>query len=245
MKWNVEHLDDVDSTNTWLATQAREGADEGLVVYSDFQRAGRGRLQRQWSAPAKSSLLCSVLLAAPEAGVAPQWILIAAALAMCDALELLTSRRPVLKWPNDVLYGESKVAGLLAEIVTTRRGDRVVIGIGVNLTDVDPVISRATTVLAATGENLEPAQLLRCYLDCLAVRRSALDSSHGRDDLGEKYARCLATLGRRVRVELSDAIVNGVAVGVDRDGALRVDTGSDIRVLSAGDVVHLRREDEE
>jgi len=244
VKWNVEHLGDVDSTNTWLAARAREGAAQGLVVYCDFQRAGRGRLERQWCAPANSSLLCSVLLTAPAPLVAPQWIVVAAALALCDALELLTARRPVLKWPNDVLYGESKVAGLLAEVVSTDTGLKVVIGMGVNLTDVDPSIARATSVLAATGVSLAPAQLLRSFLDALAQRQSALDSPEGRADLSEKYARSLSTLGRRVRVELTDGFVNGVAVDVDPDGALRVDTGSDVRAFSAGDVVHLRREDD-
>jgi BirA family biotin operon repressor/biotin-[acetyl-CoA-carboxylase] ligase len=235
-KWKVEHLDHVDSTNTWLVQRARDGAAEGLAVYADFQSAGRGRLERTWVAPANSSLLCSVLLRPPCDAPATQLIVQSAALAMCDALEELTATRPRLKWPNDILYGEAKVAGLLAEAVD----DKVVVGLGLNLTDVDPSFDMATTVLAATGEPLEPARVLRSYLDALARRRDSIESPEGRAQVREDYLAALSTLGRDVRASLFTGDVCGRAVGVDESGALLVDTGDDVRVITAGDVVHLR-----
>jgi BirA family biotin operon repressor/biotin-[acetyl-CoA-carboxylase] ligase len=244
VKWNVEHLVHVDSTNTWLAQRAHEGAHEGEVVFSDYQSGGRGRLERQWHAPAGSSLLCSVLVNAPTSKAAPQWIVVAAAMAAADALEELTDRRPVLKWPNDVIYGDSKVAGLLAEVVATTKPVLIVVGLGLNLTDVDPDIASATTVLAATGRTLEPAQVLGAYLDALDRRRAFLDTPDGARQLAQDYAGNLITLGQRVRVELPDSAVRGRAVGVDDQGALRVDTGTEVRTFTAGDVVHLRGEDQ-
>jgi BirA family biotin operon repressor/biotin-[acetyl-CoA-carboxylase] ligase len=245
VKWNVEHLVHVDSTNTWLAKRAREGADEGLVVYSDFQSAGRGRLEREWHAPSGSSLLCSALVNAPTSTVAPQWIVVAAALAVGDALEGLTGRRPDLKWPNDVLYGDLKVAGLLAEVIVTHVTRRIVVGLGLNLTDVDPDFESATTVLAVTGATLAPVRALGAYLEALDRRRTLLDTPEGIRQLGVDYTRALVTLGQRVRVEVADGPVRGRAVGIDDHGGLRVDTGSEVRAFSAGDVVHVRGEDSE
>ena len=243
VKWSVEHLVHVDSTNTWLAQRARGGANPGLAVYSDFQSAGRGRLDREWHAPAGSSLLCSALLAAPTSPTAPQWVVVAAALALGDALERLSARRPALKWPNDVLYGDLKVAGLLAEVVVTERGALVVVGLGLNLTDVDPTFTAATTVREATGLTLSPAQVLDAYLDALGRRCEALATPEGPRELAAAYVAHLSTLGQRVRIELVGAQVHGLAVGVDDEGALMIDTGSEIRTFSAGDVVHVRGED--
>lgn len=251
VEWEVEHLDHVDSTNTWLARRARDGAVAPRAVYCDYQSEGRGRLDRAWHAPVGSSLLCSALLDSPPPPVAPQWVVIAAALALCDALDGLSGRRPALKWPNDVLYDERKVAGLLAEVVAVPPGSaaeggptaKVVVGLGLNLRDVDPALASATTVVAATGVALAPLTVLGEYLDALAERRSSLDSVAGRAALRVRYLDDLATVDRRVRVELVDGVVRGRAVGVDEDGALVVDIGDERRSFAAGDVVHLRGED--
>jgi BirA family biotin operon repressor/biotin-[acetyl-CoA-carboxylase] ligase len=240
VKWNVEHLVQVDSTNTWLARLARDGARQGEVVYADFQSAGRGRLDREWVAPAGSSLLCSALLEPPTTGAPPQVLVLAAALSMCEVLEELTGARPRLKWPNDIMYGEAKVAGLLAEAV----GPQVVVGLGLNLSAVDRAYPAATTVLEATGVSLSPTPVLEAYLGALARRRELLDSFEGVRTMNEEFAMALSTLGRWVKAELSNEVVRGRAIGVDENGALRIDTGSDVRVVSAGDVVHLRGEEQ-
>ncbi len=246
MQWNVEHLDHVDSTNTWLARQAREGADGRRAVYCDYQSDGRGRLDRAWHAPARSSLLCSALLSPPPTTVAPQWIVIAAALAACDALHALSGVRPSLKWPNDVLYAEQKVGGLLAELVTPAAPARrpvVVVGLGLNLSAVDPDFVTATTVRAATGVALEPVAILSAYLEALDERRPLLDVVAGRRTLRAQYLADLSTIDRDVRVELVGEVVRGRAVGIDEDAALIVDVGGERRSFAAGDVVHVRGED--
>ena len=235
----------MDSTNTWLARRAREGVAGPRAVYCDYQSDGRGRLDRVWRAPAGSSLLCSALLESPPPSVAPQWVVIAAALSVCDALGGLAGRRPTLKWPNDVLYDERKVAGLLAEVVagsTAPGRSRVVVGLGLNLSDVDPDFTGATTVLAATGAALAPGTVLSAYLDALSERRSSLDSASGRAALRARYLDDLSTINRRVRVELVNDVVRARAVGIDEDGALIVETGEGRRTFAAGDVVHLRGE---
>ena len=236
----IDHLGEIDSTNAELVRRAEMGATAGSVLVADLQRAGRGRLGREWVAPAGSSLLCSVLLDAP-AHVGPQWLLGATALSLADALGDTTGERPQLKWPNDVLYGDLKVAGLLAEFLSSP--PRVVVGLGVNLTSVDPAYPAATSVLAATRRRLEAADLLSAFLDAFGRRLDLLDTPEGGDVLRREYRGALSTLGQRVRVEQVGGVLSGVAVGVDDDGALVVDTGAATLAFHAGDVVHLRRED--
>ena len=239
LAWRVEHLTRVDSTNTWLVERARAGAREGEVVYADFQSAGRGRRDRTWVAPPGSSLLCSVLLDTAHSPAPPPFFVLTAALAMSEALERLTRVRPVLKWPNDLLFGEAKVAGLLAEAVA----DQVVVGLGLNLRALDPDFSAATTVLDATGVTLRARETLDAYLEALACRRELLASPAGVATLRAEFAASLSTLGRAVRAQLPTEVVAGVAVGVDDAGALLIDTGRAVRVVNAGDVVHLRGEE--
>src|SRR5487761_2245170 len=148
MEWRIEHFDEIDSTNTWVGAQALEGAAEGLVALADFQSRGRGRRDRRWEAPAGSALLCSVLLRPAvdlddvQLGVAVM------ALALRAALERAAGLHADLKWPNDLLVGNAKVAGLLSEVVATDEGVALVVGLGVNLTS-HPVTS-STSVRGAT-----------------------------------------------------------------------------------------------
>ncbi len=241
-EWFVERLDEVDSTNVELARRAREGAASRAVLVADVQSQGRGRLGREWHAPAGSSLLCSVLVDAPVA-VAPQWVVVAAALSLVDALETLTGVRADLKWPNDVLFGDDKVAGVLAELVDAPT-PRLVIGVGVNLSEVDPAYASATTVRRATGVDLGVDEVLDAYLESLAGHLESLETPGGAARLAEEYRGSLATLRQRVRVELASGPLYGVAVDVDDEGAILVDLGETTRRFHAGDVVHLRKEDD-
>ena len=240
VKWNVEHLARVDSTNTWLAQRALAGAGEGEVVFADFQSAGRGRLEREWVAPAGSSLLCSALFETSSRSAAPQVFVLAAALSLVEALEELTRVRPSIKWPNDVMFAESKVAGLLGEV----HDRKIVVGLGLNLSAVDPAFAGATTVFAATGVQLNALQVLEAYLGALARRREMLDSPEGTKVVVAEFSSSLSTLGRSVRAELAGEVVRGRAIGVEESGALRLDTSKGHRIVTAGDVVHLRTEEQ-
>jgi BirA family biotin operon repressor/biotin-[acetyl-CoA-carboxylase] ligase len=240
MVWRVEHFDEIDSTNSYLKQRATEGGPEGLVALADFQTAGRGRLDRAWVAPARSSLLCSVLLRPPLAVDEMQLIVAAVALATRQALERLCGLRAQLKWPNDLIVGTRKLGGVLAEIVITPNGYDVIVGVGLNLTFDGPEDVAATSVQAQTGVTLVPRGLLDIVLEELEVRREQLDSVKGRDELRAEYERALATIGRDVRVEQHDGAVEGRAYGVDSAGRLLVEVGGEMRVFGVGDVVHLR-----
>ena len=240
MIWQVEDVTSIDSTNSWLVEQARAGAPEGRAILAGFQRAGRGRLDRSWEAPADSALLLSLLLRPPTLRGA-SWAVSTVALSVRAALVRLSGVRPQLKWPNDLVVDDEKLGGLLAELVTDVP-PAVVVGVGVNLTEYPPGLA-ATSVRQRAGVTLWPRALADIVFEEVEGRRGLLDDEEGLATLRDEYRGASATIGRRVLVTLLEDIVVGDAVDLDDDGALVVDVGGERRVFSAADVVHLRAQD--
>jgi BirA family biotin operon repressor/biotin-[acetyl-CoA-carboxylase] ligase len=147
------------------------GAAEGAVVVADEQTAGRGRLGRRWFAPRGTSLLCSIQLRPPVPGDRLPELTGVAARACGDAITALTGLEPELKFPNDLLLGGRKVAGVLAEA----REGRVVLGIGINVNLTEDTLPTevdrpATSLLVEAGRELDRAELLVELLRCLERR---------------------------------------------------------------------------
>ncbi|MGQ0805442.1 MAG: biotin--[acetyl-CoA-carboxylase] ligase [Actinomycetota bacterium] len=234
MKFQIRRFDSLDSTNRYLLDEARSGAPEGVVAVADYQTAGRGRRGRSWVAPPGASLLVSVLLRPSLAPDRTQLVSIAAGLAMADAVERVAGFAPALKWPNDLLADDKKLAGLLAEA----DGDAVVVGVGVNVEWHDfplEVADTATACNLVAGRAVERDAILDAFLDGVAMRRENLER------VLPEYRNRLATLGRRVRVETGTGALTGTAVDVGETGELLLDRDGDSRVaVHAGDVVHLR-----
>jgi BirA family biotin operon repressor/biotin-[acetyl-CoA-carboxylase] ligase len=232
-------LDTIDSTNRWLLDVARAGAAEGLVVVADHQTAGRGRRGRTWSAPPGSSLLVSVLLR-PRLDVGRAHVLtMAAGLALRAAVEHAAGVNSGLKWPNDLVVNDRKLAGLLAETDLSADGElsAVVIGVGCNVEwhDFPPELAEgATACNLEAGRSVDRADVLDAFLDDLALRLDDLDA------VPDAYRSALATLGRRVRVDLGSRVIEGTATDIDEAGQLIVSTDSSTEVISVGDVIHLR-----
>ncbi|HUV57362.1 MAG TPA: biotin--[acetyl-CoA-carboxylase] ligase [Acidimicrobiales bacterium] len=239
--WRVEHFEEIDSTNSWLVARAREGAAEGLVASAEFQTRGRGRLEREWVAAPGTSLLCSILLRPQVDASELQLSVASVALAARASLVRLCGVRPDLKWPNDLVVADAKIAGVLAEYVAGE-SPAVVVGIGVNLTPTGPDDNRATSVWQEAGVRVAPRALLDILLEELEPRRAKLDSAEGRAALREEYTRSLVTLGQRVRVHQLQGDSIGVATSVDEVGRLVVDVDGASRVFASGDIVHLRAE---
>jgi BirA family biotin operon repressor/biotin-[acetyl-CoA-carboxylase] ligase len=246
MRYEIRRFTSIDSTNRYLLDEARAGAPEGVVAVADHQDAGRGRLGRVWSAPVGSSLLVSVLL---RPRVAPERLMLvtmAAGVALAEAVEAVAGIDVGLKWPNDLVVGERKLAGLLAEADVPAGADRpvaVVVGAGCNVQwDSFPpeLEGSATACNLEAGHPVGRDEVLDAFLDRLALRYAALD------DVPAAYRARLATLGRRVRVELGAGAsagtnVVGLATGIDDSGRLLVETDAgEAVVLTVGDVVHLR-----
>ncbi|MDA8312555.1 MAG: biotin--[acetyl-CoA-carboxylase] ligase [Actinomycetota bacterium] len=244
--WDVRRFTTLESTNDWLLRRAREGAPAGLVALADHQRAGRGRMGRRWEAPPGRCLLVSVLLRP----VAPPGALFACtaavALAAADACAAVAGVEPTVKWPNDLLIGERKVAGVLAESDASAQGGRpgsvaVVVGIGVNLDWEGPPGADATSLAAYASGPVGREPLLEVMLDELSGRAAMLDTDEARRAIvAELRARC-ATLGRQVAVEMAGGRrLLGTASALGDDGRLVVATAEGDVAVSAGDVVHLR-----
>ena len=239
VRWRLRRFDEIDSTNRYALDEARAGTAAGLVVVADHQGAGRGRRGRTWTAPPGSSLLVSVLLRPRLDADEVHLVTMAAALALADAVRVVAGFDAALKWPNDLLVGERKLAGLLAEADITGGVVRaVVIGVGCNVSwDGFPseLEDTATACDREAGRPVGRAELLDAFLDLLAARLETLDT------VPRDYRTRLATIGRQVRVELTDRTLEGVATGVDERGRLVVqpNTGPPVTV-AAGDVVHLR-----
>jgi BirA family transcriptional regulator, biotin operon repressor / biotin---[acetyl-CoA-carboxylase] ligase len=167
----------------------------------------------------------------------------AMALAALEACHRVAGVEAVLKWPNDVLVGEAKLAGVLAEAeFEGGRPDRcaVVVGMGLNLDWPGPPGVGGTCLAQLSEAAVDRPALLNGLLEALSARRALLDSTAGRREVaGEMRDRC-ATLGRRVQVALASETIAGVAEEIDDAGQLVVRTPAGLRTVSAGDVVHLR-----
>ncbi|WP_405732085.1 biotin--[acetyl-CoA-carboxylase] ligase [Streptomyces sp. NBC_00028] len=246
----VDVVQSTGSTNNDLVNLAAKGAAaEGSVLVAEEQTAGRGRLDRQWTAPARSGLFFSVLLKPAEVPVSRWgWLPLLTGVAVATGLSRAAGVDTALKWPNDLLVTvggqERKAGGILAE----RAGeDGVVVGVGINVTlreDELPVPAAGSLALAgAVSTDRDP--LLRGVLRALEEwygRWRAAGGDPAVSGLQETYAAGCATLGRTVRAELpGDRSITGEAVAVDGDGRLVIATENGVQEpVGAGDIVHLR-----
>lgn len=230
----VHALVEVASTNDEAARLARAGAPEGTVVVADYQTAGRGRLGRAWTAEPGTSLLASWLIKPPIPPERRPLLSFATAVAVaaaCEAAGVLTS----LKWPNDVLVAERKLAGILTEMLSD---GTVVIGVGLNVRQDGlglPLLESATSLLLERSRPVSRAWLLGSILSAFAP------FAHAPAAALETYrARC-ATVGRVVRVERPGGdVLEAEALRIDDDGALIVRGDAGEVPVVAGDVVHVR-----
>jgi len=245
LKPKILRFESLPSTNTELARMASEGAAEGVAILAEEQTAGRGRLQRAWSSPRGAGLYFSVLL---RPAIAPSdWPLITfvAALAVGDALREAAGVQTDIKWPNDLLSGERKICGILAEAIETPAGRAVVVGIGINLTEnafPEELAGVATSVSEVTGQQPERETILAALLRALSRWYSLLSEPGGRGKIVAAWSsRSSYANGRLVRVSNGEEVWQGTTCGVEHDGALRLNTtNGEMKLVRAGDVYSLR-----
>ena len=197
-----------------------------------------------------SSLLVSVILRPlpdpPRADAASGMATIACALAAADACSDVGGFRPGLKWPNDLVVGDRKLAGVLAELVPAAGGGppAVVVGLGLNVSwpePLPPFLERsAVTAESVAGRAVDRDALLDAYLARLDRRWSTASHREGVAVLLDDYRRQCVSLGRTVHVELpGGGSWDGIATSVDDDGSLLVAASGTVRRVTAGDVVHV------
>jgi BirA family biotin operon repressor/biotin-[acetyl-CoA-carboxylase] ligase len=246
------------STNADLAARVADGAPEGTVLVTESQTSGRGRLGRAWEAPPRSGLMFSMLLRPPVPVPMLGWAPLLTGVAVATAVRRMTAWSQEgehflrdsgdvavdvrLKWPNDLLVGDRKLAGILVEKVE----DGLVVGVGLNvgLREEELPVATATSLAIEGAPLTDRAPLLRAILRAFETwyrEWTALDGDPQTSGLRTAYKELCDTLGRRVRVELpGDERVEGTARDVDGSGRLVVSgPGGDV-AISAGDVVHVR-----
>jgi BirA family biotin operon repressor/biotin-[acetyl-CoA-carboxylase] ligase len=245
------------STNADVAAAAKAHAAEGLVVIAERQSAGRGRLERTWLAPARSSLTLSMLLRPDVAPARLGWLPLLAGVALVEAVGRIAIVDAVLKWPNDLLVRSSvrsadyaKCAGILAEAVNGGASSAVVVGIGLNVSQTQDELPAGRSGLPATSLALVGAAsvdrdpLLRGFLRTFADWYGRWMEAAGDPDkagLAEAYRASCVTLGRTVQVSLpAGQVLAGTAEAIDSDGRLVVRTGDTRQPVAAGDVEHVR-----
>jgi BirA family biotin operon repressor/biotin-[acetyl-CoA-carboxylase] ligase len=242
----VEVVATAPSTNAIVADRAREGADEGLVVVADHQTAGRGRLDRTWETPPGAALTFSMLLRPATPAAAWPWLPLLTGYAVARALSARGYAAGV-KWPNDVLIAERKVAGILVERVETPGGPAAVVGVGLNtgMTAAELPVPTATSLSLEPGA-AEPPDRVDVLVAVLAAIREGYDDwrlggEPASERLAASYAAACLTVGRQVRVDLPDgSVLEGRAVAVDASGRLVVEAADGRHEVGAGDVVHVR-----
>ncbi len=230
----------VGSTQDLVAQAARGGGQEGLLVFADEQLSGRGRSGRTWIAPAGSSLMFSILLR-PESGM-ESWptLSLVAGLAVVEGLTSAEGPRAQLKWPNDCLCRERKLAGVLAESFTPGTGQgAVVVGVGCNVSwqdrEIPEDLRQSATACDLEGFHLDRNALAVAILSRLAIRYREW-AEGGFPAIRTEWLRHAAWIGREVVGADRSGPVTGTVAGITGRGELIVDTADGPIEIAAGDV---------
>jgi BirA family biotin operon repressor/biotin-[acetyl-CoA-carboxylase] ligase len=212
----------MDAARRMVESRSCSDMSEGAMFITDEQTSGRGRLQRNWWAPAGSSLLLSLLFRPPLRPYQAHRLIMVCSLAVCDAIQQVTGLDAQIKWPNDILIRHRKVCGILSELdIVGSRLNYAIVGIGINvntdLSGAPPFVSPATSLLAETGRLTSRLQLLVALTSSVEQRYLALCKGHSFHD---EWAGRMATLGQHVHASTGVEQWYGLAAGVDSDGAL-------------------------
>jgi len=230
--WRVSVVELTASTQSDLVACVRAGdARAGDVIVAEFQSAGRGRLTRTFDAPKSSALLFSLYIEPQRNRDDWGWIPLIAGVSVAQILSQFNAQ---VKWPNDILINNKKVAGLITEVI----GDGVVIGIGINVAmqPSELPVPTATSIFIEGGQSLTRNQLLPDLLKIFETNFMNWDC--GSDEIKATYSQKSATIGRKVRVEYPDGqIESAIATTISARGELVLDTGAHVQ---AADIVHLR-----
>lgn len=246
-QWGREarFLNEVDSTNLEAGRWLAGGAPEGALVVADHQTAGRGRSGRTWLGDAGRSLMFSVILRPRVDPSGLGLLTLAFGLACARGIETCTAVAPVIKWPNDLLIGNRKVAGILVETrMREKRLEGAIVGVGINTAwsrdEIPAEISDRATSLAIEGGAPAHGELLAALLAEMERAYVTVTSGRGRDELPELRSR-MPMLGTPVSIaDPGGGSRRATAVDLAADGALVIEIDGVTTHLYAGDVQTIR-----
>ncbi|MDY6851201.1 MAG: biotin--[acetyl-CoA-carboxylase] ligase [Thermodesulfobacteriota bacterium] len=237
----------INSTNQRARELGLTNAPEGTLVLAETQTAGRGRLGRNWHSPPGLNLYFSLILRPNLPPDRTTLLTLAAGVGAAEAVSRVTGRKPSIKWPNDLLMGQRKVAGILSEMET--RGANlpfVILGLGlnVNLKPADlpaELLDLAGSLFMATGRDWDRTALLAAMLKEIENQYEALKAGRAGDVL-EQYRQACQTIGSQVRIAQGESVIQGTAVAVNESGELviRPAGGRQLVCVNAGEVTLIK-----
>ena len=226
-KADFHYFEEIDSTNIRIKTMAKSGAPQGTVLLADRQTGGLGRMSRRFHSPSGMGIYLSILLRPNCLPAELLHLTCAAAVAMCDAVELAAGFRPGIKWTNDLVHGKRKLGGILTELGLSPKGmvDYAVIGIGINCCqqfgEFPPEIREiAGSLSTVTGADVDRSKVAAAMMDALHQMSKTLFSDKAA--MLERYRADCITIGREVSLVRGDHVRHGHAIDVDEAGALVV-----------------------
>jgi BirA family biotin operon repressor/biotin-[acetyl-CoA-carboxylase] ligase len=236
--WRIETYESLASTSDFCVERAKAGEQEGLAVLGLTQTAGRGSRGREWQAP-EGNLNLSVLLRPDvkprDAGIYP----LLAGVAVAEALGSFVSTeiRPTLKWPNDVLIGQAKIAGVLIDAAPAQdRIEWLVMGIGINLRRAPVIEGRLTTALSDQGGNLDAHNAAGAVLESLS-RWLAVHARSGGAAIRDAWLKRAHAIGTAIEVRSGSGSTNGTFAGISETGALLLARAGDIQRIDTGEIL--------
>jgi BirA family transcriptional regulator, biotin operon repressor / biotin---[acetyl-CoA-carboxylase] ligase len=238
----IIYYNELDSTNLTAYQLAKNKTKEGLVVIAEKQNKGRGRLSRHWSSPKAKGIYISIVLKPEMTPFDAPVITLMAAVSVARAIRETYGIQALIKWPNDIIVKGKKIAGILTEMEA--ESDKIkflILGIGVNINakqaDIPPT---ATSVFQQQNQSVSRMDLLVSILEKLEHNYKELKES-GFSRTRQEWKKFSATIGKRVRANCMHRVIEGTAVDIDIDGALkiRLDNGFHEKIF-AGDLTLLR-----
>lgn len=239
-KRDIVYFTETDSTNTRAKDLAVRGAPEGALVLSEKQTKGRGREERNWFSPSRDGIYLSLILRPTIPPREAPMITLLTAVAVAEALLSLTRLKIAIKWPNDILVGGKKLAGILTEMTTQGDSiDYVVVGLGLNVNTPrfpDNIRDKATSMLIETQKRFSRVRIIREYLKWYETYYEVFKNI-GSEPIRKRWRELTNMIGQQITIEMIDKRYSGEVQDIDKDGALIITdrTGKSHRIIF-GDV---------
>ena len=240
----VYYFDTIDSTQNFAAKIASNHNENGTIIVSKHQTDGKGRLKRKWESPT-GGIWMSIIIQ-PEFNISYITLVpIATSLALCIAIEKILKIKPKLKWPNDVLLKEKKIAGILLDTaIQSNKIESLVLGIGINFkinpSKLENKIKKTSNfygVDTLVEKNEKPLTLVKQFLYELENIFQIINSGYTKKIIMEWTMRS-STIGRNISMTTNEGKITGNAIKLDNDGALIISNGQKNKRLLVGDVTH-------
>ena len=242
LNYRVHYVEKCISTQDIASTLAEQGAQEGTIVLAEEMTGGRGRLGRKWHA-SRGGLWLTLILR-PHMTRDVQLLSLAMGLGLVKGIKEHLGIKTSLKWPNDVLYNERKLAGILVEgKIESNYIKYILVGIGLNVNNEIPAELRSTAISLKEikGRNIPRIPLLRSILLQIDHYYVTLSKKKDYEEILSEWKKHSTTIGRTVKaVTIDGKIIVGKAVDVDKNGALVIETSHGLEKIYAGDLEHLR-----